>query len=221
MNWDETFNLADVPGGTYRSIAGYAAESLVVGRALLCGFTIFFKAWRDSKYDAVIDADGSLYRIEIKGTTKDQDISTTSGGRAGEQIDRAVASREASLSTDDCDWLIATTSRNSFCWIVPVEFIEILNLRKLTIKHISLFKEKWNIFNTTDPLIKPFLKDGYRSLDHDTLKRIARHMEIDISTLGSTFSFDESNNRLKKYHLNSKDRLVVAIWQKVFEDLID
>ena len=55
---------------------------------MLCGFIIFVKAWRDSKYDAVLDAHGALYRIEIKGTAGDSDISTSSGGRSGQQISR-------------------------------------------------------------------------------------------------------------------------------------
>jgi len=220
MSWNSSVNIAEMPDGSFRSIAGYASESLVVGRAMLCGFIIFVKAWRDSKYDAVLDAHGSLYRIEIKGTAKDLDISTSSGGRSGEQISRDAESREKPLSTDDCDWLIATTSMNSHCWIVPIEFIEILGLMKLTIKNIDLFKEKWAIFNSLDPNIKPYLKTGYKHLDITELEKIASNLHINTSTMSLVFTFDASNNRLKKFTLSYKDRLVIAIWEKIFNNIV-
>lgn len=220
MSWNSTVNISRMPDGSFRSLAGYASESLVVGRAMLCGFIIFVKAWRDSKYDAVLDVHGSLYRIEIKGTAGDSDISTSSGGRSGEQISREVESREKPLSTDDCDWLIATTSMNSYCWIVPIEFIEILGLMKLTIKHIDIFKEKWDIFTSKDPNIQPYLKTGYKNLPIEELERIALNLGIDLNKISSTFTFDPNNNRLKKYTLSNKDRLIIAIWEKIYNNII-
>ena len=223
MSWKNTVNIAKMPDGSFRSIAGYASESLVVGRAMLCGFIIFVKAWRDSKYDAVLDAHGALYRIEIKGTAGDSDISTSSGGRSGEQISRDAASREKPLSTVDCDWLIATTSMDSVCWIVPIEFIEILGVMKLTIKHIDVFKEKWAVFNSTSPDIQPYLKDGYKNLSIQQLELIAQNLGINFLEYkkieNQIFTFDASNKRLKKYQLDYKNRLVIGIWEKIFSDI--
>jgi hypothetical protein len=223
MGWENTKNIAEVPEGSYRSIAGYAAESLVIGRAMLCGYIIFVKAWRDSKYDAVLDAHGSLYRIEIKGTAGDSDITTSSGGRSGQQISREVESREKPLSTEDCDWLIATTSMDSYCWIVPVEFIEILGLMKLTIRDIGLFREKWAIFNSTDSNIQPYLKSGYKDLTIQELERIAANLSVDYVSYqnpkNQIFSFDPQNKRLKKYELDYKSRLVIGIWEKIFNNI--
>jgi len=219
MSWDKTVNIAKMPPGSFRSIAGYASESLVVGRAMLCGFIIFVKAWRDSKYDAVLDAHGALYRIEIKGTAGDSDISTSSGGRSGQQISREAESREKPLSTVDCDWLIATTSMDSVCWIVPIEFIEILGLMKLTIRDIDLFKEKWAVFNLTDPNIQPYLKDGYKKVPISKLEAIASNLNVDYRNMDLVFTFDKNNNRLKKYELTYEDRLVIAIWEKIFSDI--
>ena len=81
-SWNETRNLAGLQEGLVRSILGYAGESLVIGRALACGYNLFFKAWRDSKYDAVLDAAGVLFRIEIKQSGDGSEISCTSGGRS-------------------------------------------------------------------------------------------------------------------------------------------
>jgi hypothetical protein len=208
-----------MPGGSFRSIAGYASESLVVGRAMLCGYIIFVKAWRDSKYDAVLDANGSLFRIEIKGTAGDKNISTSSGGRAGEQISRDAESRERPLSKIDCDWLIATTSMDSQCWVIPIEFIEILGVMNISLVDLDQFKEKWNIFVTQDPSIQPYLKNGYRDLDESKIVEIAESLGIDPAISLTTYSFDPTNNRKKKYSVPPKDRLVIAIWDKVFKDL--
>ncbi len=186
---------------------------------MLCGYIIFVKAWRDSKYDAVLDANGSLFRIEIKGTAGTSTISTSSGGRAGEQISRDAESRERPLSKVDCDWLIATTSMDSQCWVIPIEFIEILGALSINLPHLEIFKEKWSVFVTQDPNVKPYLKSGYRDLDEIKINAIATSMGIDLATAFEKYSFDSSNNRLKKYELAPKDRLVIAIWEKIFRDL--
>jgi len=217
MNWKKTENIAKLPEGSYRSVAGYAGESLVVGRALLCGFNLFFKAWRDSKYDAVLDAENVLYRIEIKQTLGNTSISVSSGGRSGEQISRNVESREKPISTDDCDFLIATQSNTGLCWVIPAELIEILELKQMNIKAIKAFEEKWSIFTLRDPKVTPYLKSGFRVANN--LSDIALHLKINISQLDTTFSLDSSNNRLKKFKLSKKDRLVAEIWKQLFSNL--
>jgi len=219
MSWAQTVNIAKMTEGSFRSIAGYASESLVVGRAMLCGYIIFVKAWRDSKYDAVLDANGSLFRIEIKGTSGDKTISTSSGARSGEQISRDAESRERPLSKIDCDWLIATTSMDSHCWIIPIEFIEILGLLSISLSDLEKFKEKWDIFVSQDPYIQPYLKTGFRELSEYKILQIASSLGIDSEISKEIFSFDPENKRKKKYSLPEKDRLVIAIWEKIFSNL--
>ena len=219
MSWAQTVNIAKMTEGSFRSIAGYASESLVVGRAMLCGYIIFVKAWRDSKYDAVLDANGSLFRIEIKGTSGDKTISTSSGARSGEQISRDAESRERPLSKIDCDWLIATTSMDSHCWIIPIEFIEILGLLSISLSDLEKFKEKWDIFVSQDPNVQPYLKTGFRELSEYKILQIASSLGIDSEISKEIFSFDPENKRKKKYSLPEKDRLVIAIWEKIFSNL--
>ena len=219
MSWAQTVNIAKMTDGSFRSIAGYASESLVVGRAMLCGYIIFVKAWRDSKYDAVLDANGSLFRIEIKGTSGDKTISTSSGARSGEQISRDAESRERPLSKIDCDWLIATTSMDSHCWIIPIEFIEILGLLSISLSDLEKFKEKWDIFVSQDPYIQPYLKTGFRELSEYRILQIANSLGVDPEISKEIYSFDPENKRKKKYSLPEKDRLVIAIWEKIFTNL--
>ncbi len=147
--WERSLNIAGLAKGVERSILGYAGESLVIGRALVCGYNLFFKAWRDSKYDAVLDHGGALYRIEIKQSRDGASFSLTSGGRAGAQIDRAVASREEVVSTKDCDFLIGVHSLSGQCWVIPTEVIEILGRKALPIEALQPFYEAWPMFSRT------------------------------------------------------------------------
>ena len=75
------------------------------------------------------------------------------------------------------------------------------------------------MFVTQDPNVKPYLKSGYRDLDDVQIQEIANSMGIDLAIASEKYSFDSSNNRLTKYELVPKDRLVIAIWEKVFRDL--
>jgi hypothetical protein len=145
-DWTPTRNLAGLPDGQVRSVLGYAGESLVIGRALICGYNLFFKAWRDSKYDAVLDHDGVLYRVEIKQSGNGKALSVTSGGRSGAQINRDVESREEIVSTQDCEILIGVHSMTGECWIVPTEVLEILGRKTLNTLALEPFRESWNIF---------------------------------------------------------------------------
>ena len=174
MTWNNTKNIVQMPPGSFRSIIGYAGESLAIGRALICGYNLFFKAWRDAKYDAVLDANGHLYRIEIKQTTT-VTLSTSSGGRSGQQIDKTVASREAPISTIDCDFILGIQSLNGKCWIIPVEIVEILKRKNLALYFLDNFEEKWRIFTYSGTAISTeMINKGFSSLKHTEINKICK-----------------------------------------------
>lgn len=209
--WVDTLNLAKNDKGSQRSILGYAGESLVIGRALVCGYNLFFKAWRDSKYDAVLDYRGSLYRIEIKQFGKAQtSVSTTSGGRSGEQISRAARSRAQVLSVTDCDFLIAVESLSGKCWIVPTEFIEILGKPRLTVSALTPFSENWSLFMNSHRYVNA---DGRSSpLRHRSIEELKK-LHADIGLSGTPPSSFQPTRRHKAIEIESqRDRLALAIW---------
>lgn len=143
--WQNSTRVVPMDDGKWRSIAGYAGESLVVGRALAAGFNLFVKAWRDAKYDAVLDHNGVLLRIEIKQTEKEPiKFSTTSGGRSGRQIVRGQ-SREQVLSSIDCDFLFAAHLRSGDVWTVPIEVVEIFDAKSLNVARLRPFRENWTL----------------------------------------------------------------------------
>ena len=82
-------NITGVSDGSYRSLNGAADENVFIGKATKAGFCLFFKAWRDMPYDAVLDYEGILFRVEVKGASQDKGGNTqfnvTRGGRSGQQ----------------------------------------------------------------------------------------------------------------------------------------
>ena len=80
MSWKR--NLLGHNSGIWRSLGGAADEQAFLGKATGAGHYVFFKVWRDMPYDAVLDYQGELFRIEVKGTGG-QRLDLTRGGRSG------------------------------------------------------------------------------------------------------------------------------------------
>jgi len=210
MSWEESKNLLGVDNGKYRSMLGYAGESLAIGRALVCGYNLFFKAWRDAKYDAVLDSNGTLFRVEIKQTSGDS-LSVTSGGRAGEQISRVAASREQILSTTECDFVIGVQSMNGHCWIIPVELIEIIERSSLNSTLLKEFYEKWGVFTGNGSgFSSEDIKAGFRNKSDDDLDAICT--KLSIKDLGN-YSIPASSRTTLE--LTKRNWQIYKIWQSI------
>lgn len=215
MSWESTKNIVQMPSGNFRSILGYAGESLAIGRALVCGYNLFFKAWRDAKYDAVLDANGVLFRLEIKQTSGNTSLSTSSGGRTGQQIDRTAGSREAPLSTSDCDFILGVQSLNGTCWIIPVEIVEILNRKSLTFQFLPYFEEKWEIFVFSNNAISnDLILRGFNTLDDFELDTICKSLNLDVP-LNPSIKIGKRTN----INLESRDWKIINIWLSIFSSL--
>ena len=211
MSWDKTKNIVQMPEGSFRSIIGYAGESLAIGRALICGYNLFFKAWRDAKYDAVLDANGYLFRIEIKQTTTSI-LGTSSGGRSGRQINKAVASREVPISTIDCDFILGIQSLNGKCWIIPVEIVEILKRKSLPLNFLDYFEEKWEIFTYSHGNISTDLINiGFRTLNDAQLNKICKTIGLIVPT-----SPNISIGKRTNIPLNEREWKIINIWLSIY-----
>ena len=214
--WEKTKNLIKIDSGNYRSILGYAGESLAIGRALVCGYNLFFKAWRDAKYDAVLDSNGVLFRIEIKQTSG-TNLTVTSGGRSGKQIDRSADSREKVLSNQDCDFVIGTHSMDAKCWIIPVEVVSIIKKQSLHPVFLSNFEEKWEIFNFKHKDISAEdVKKGFENKEDSEINKIIQHLGINLNE-EKQIAF---STRTNIENLTDKERAILLIWLKIYE-LID
>jgi len=216
-DWTQTQNLAGLPEGQVRSILGYAGESLVIGRALACGYNLFFKAWRDSKYDAVLDSGGQLFRVEIKQSGDGSQLSCTSGGRSGAQISRDVASREEILSPDESDFLIGVHTFSGKCWVVPTEVIYFRNRKSNPTWSLKDFEEKWQIFSKP-----PFgftmeeIRIGFRFRSLEELEAIASRVGI-TQPPSLQYKFSERSQAVQL--LSNREWYILEIWRKIFTSL--
>lgn len=213
-DWSATQNLAKLPEGQVRSILGYAGESLVIGRALACGYNLFFKAWRDSKYDAVLDAHGELFRVEIKQSGDGTQLSCTSGGRSGAQISRDAASREIVLSPDESDFLIGVHTFSGKCWIVPTEVVFYRNRKTNPTWSLNDYEEKWGIF-AEPPLgfTLAEIRKGFRHMEVPELAAIAQRIGI---TKAPELSYKFSARSQAAELPSVKDWYVLEIWRTIF-----
>jgi hypothetical protein len=216
-NWNETRNLAGLPEGLVRSILGYAGESLVIGRALACGYNLFFKAWRDSKYDAVLDATGVLFRVEIKQSGDGTNISCTSGGRSGQQINREVDSREEVLSPEESDFLIGVHTFSGKCWVVPTEVVHFRGAITNATWSLADYEEKWKIFSQPPAgFTLREIQKGFRHMTEPELMVVARRLGITAQPeLRYKFT---PRNRVRALP-SARDWYILEIWREIFTQL--
>lgn len=139
MNW--TRNITGIEQGVFRSVNGNSDEMIGVGRCMKAGFPCSRVDVTNAKYDAIIDIDGRLLRVQIKGTSG-KTVDFTGGGRSGQQINRAVASRTYKYTKDDIDFILAVNSTNGDCYIIPVEDIAQWGNTK-SLSALQHYKENW------------------------------------------------------------------------------
>ncbi|TKC06473.1 hypothetical protein FA048_14750 [Pedobacter polaris] len=145
-------NELNINTGTMSANAGDSAQFLFISRAILLGFNCSNVDVRSSRYDAIIDFNGRLLRIQVKGVSGDV-ISFKDRDRGGQGIDhRAETNLGKKISSTDCDIYVAVDRRFGTCYIIPVkEFIDPLLLENGVIINLSLiekYKEDWNVFET-------------------------------------------------------------------------
>ena len=174
-------------------------------------------------YDAVLDYEGVLYRIEVKGSSGDS-FDLTRGSRSGQQINRSI-SRTRHLSREDCDFVVAIDSNNGDCYILPEDVVEIAGKAmenyqksknsksrsfKLSKKVIGDFKEKWKLMMGKDNSLSPKqTRDGLRKMPINDLRKFARSQGISVPS--GDLQIKGTQMKITK----EKDKIVFLIWQKI------
>ena len=146
--WDK--NITGVEEGKFRSLNGAADENVFIGKASKAGFFCFFKVWRDMPYDAVLDHEGILYRVEVKGSSTGK-FDLTRGGRSGAQINRAAESRKRRIERIDCDFVVCVDSNNGDCYVLPVDVLDVVKRENLSFwnrlkksgNYLSMVRIEW------------------------------------------------------------------------------
>lgn len=170
------------------------------------------KVWRDMPYDAVLDYDNILYRVEVKGSsTGTYDL--TRGGRSGAQINRNAENRTRRITRDDCDFVVCVDSNNGDCFILPVDILDITNRQSFKTGALEPFKEKWKLFIYDEyRLTGGQTRDGLCSLNLVELKAIADR----IGAVVPTRAFAPTGTRGLRIS-DEKEKTILAIWYKLCE----
>lgn len=218
MSWPRDITgLDNIKQGTFRSLNGAADESIFQGRASKAGFFCFFKVWRDMPYDAILDYEGNLLRIEVKGTSGSS-VNVTRGTRSGQQILRGT-SRTRTLTRTDCDFCVGVDSENGDCYIIPEDVIEIIDNNSLTRNAVEVFKEKWKLFmhqdaaNPNNYLTKEETRDGIRGATNARLNNILAQLGVPVPSV--PLKIPGTQKKLT----NQTDAMIYTIWSEIAKRL--
>ncbi|PAF41910.1 group I intron-associated PD-(D/E)XK endonuclease [Helicobacter sp. 11S02596-1] len=142
-------NINHIDSGVMVANAGDSAEFIFVARAILAGFNCSSVDVRSSRYDAIIDFDNTLLRVQIKGISSGNIISFKDRDRGGQGIDhrheRNIGKR---ITSDDCDIYVAVDKQVGICYIIPMKWAEELSeeaCKSVKLSQVSQYKENWDV----------------------------------------------------------------------------
>lgn len=142
-------NLNDIESGVMTANAGDSAEFIFVARAILAGFNCSSVDVRSSRYDAIIDYNNKLLRVQIKGISTGSNISFKDRNRGGQGInhthERNIGQR---ITSEDCDIYVAVDKQVGICYIVPMSWADSLSLedcKSVKLIDIPHYKENWDV----------------------------------------------------------------------------
>lgn len=146
-------NLNHIESGVMTANAGDSAEFIFVARAILAGFNCSSVDVRSSRYDAIIDYEGTLLRVQIKGISTGNTISFKDRDRGGQGIDhtheRNIGKR---ITSKDCDIYVAVDKQVGICYIIPMSWADSLSdkdCKNVKLVEIESYKENWDIVKQT------------------------------------------------------------------------
>jgi len=102
---------------------------------------------RSSRYDAIVDFNSKLIRIQVKGITGGSKISFFDRDRGGQGIDHThERNRGQRITKDDCDIYVAVDKQVGTCYIIPMTYADALDEEKaksVKLSDVSDYLERW------------------------------------------------------------------------------
>ena len=140
-------NLNNINSGVMTANAGDSAQFLFVSRAILAGYNCSNVDVRSSRYDAVIDYKGMIFKVQVKGISGST-VSFKDRDRGGRGIDthnnRNIGKR---ITADDCDIYVAVDKQVGLCYIIPMVDIDKWDddaIKSVNVKQLEQYLENWN-----------------------------------------------------------------------------
>ena len=145
-------NINAIEKGVMTANAGDSAEFIFVARAILAGFNCSSVDVRSSRYDAIIDYDNKLLRVQIKGISTGNSISFKDRDRGGQGIDHTHKTNIGKrITSKDCDIYVAVDKQVGLCYIIPMSWADSLTqdeYKTVNLNKITHYKENWDIIKT-------------------------------------------------------------------------
>lgn len=143
-------NNYNINSGVMIANAGDSAQFLFVARAILIGLNCSNVDVRSSRYDAIVDYQNKLFRIQVKGVSGTS-ISFKDRDRGGQGIDsNHDRNKGKRITSKDCDVYVAVDKSLGICYLIPMVWVESLKedeIISLPLKSIPQFMENWNVFD--------------------------------------------------------------------------
>ncbi|MBU5213071.1 group I intron-associated PD-(D/E)XK endonuclease [Heyndrickxia oleronia] len=141
-------NLMNLNEGVMVANSGDSAQFMFISRAILAGFNTSNVDVRSSRYDAIIDYERTLLRVQVKGISSNV-ISFKDRDRGGQGIDHThERNRGQIITSEDCDIYVAVDKQCGLCYIIPMYQIDSLpDNEKVSVRvnDLSKYLENWNI----------------------------------------------------------------------------
>ena len=136
-------NLNDMESGLMTANAGDSAQFLFLARAILAGYNCSNVDVRSSRYDAVIDKGGKLFRVQIKGISGNT-VSIKDRDRGGRGIDSTNQHNKGKrITSKDCEIYVAVDRQTGICYIIPTTHIDTWTKDQKNVKDLAEYKENW------------------------------------------------------------------------------
>jgi len=142
-------NINDIESGVMTANAGDSAEFIFVARAILAGFNCSSVDVRSSRYDAIVDYNNKLLRVQIKGISTGNKISFKDRDRGGQGIDHThERNRGQRITSEDCDIYVAVDKQVGICYVIPMSWADTLSIedcKNVKLTDIDDYKENWDV----------------------------------------------------------------------------
>ncbi|MEN2416405.1 hypothetical protein [Flavobacterium mesophilum] len=142
-------NLLNINTGVMTANAGDSAQFLFLARAILAGYNCSNVDVRSSRYDAVVDFNNILLRLQIKGVSSSNAISFKDRDRGGQGIDHThITNKGKRITSADCDIYVAVDKEVGICYLIPMSYVDNLDESQITsinLNGLKQYKENWNV----------------------------------------------------------------------------
>jgi hypothetical protein len=126
---------------------GDSAQFFFIARAMLAGFNCSNVDVRSSRYDAIVDFNSKLIRIQVKGITAGSNISFFDRDRGGQGIDHThERNRGQRITSKDCDIYVAVDKQVGTCYLIPMTYADALtadDAKNVKLSDIANYLERW------------------------------------------------------------------------------